>query len=266
MMSCSLARAATLTYLLLALSACGSEAFSNVAHLRRASPPLGVVGQAPAASQNPLDIFAKIDMNKDGKVDPNEFSISMQNGAIPVAMAPAPGSVSMAPAPAPARAPVKGLVEEELPAHLMVPPPLPDGIPEPPPPPRPPPAEPVPPPQPPTEGQLVGPPPSDRSIEAAGNVSALEASVPGLDLDGSNPLQSPNAPPPMPMPVPVMPPDMAQLPPLAPPGSLDPMLMSPPVSFGIDVANTVPAMKAALDVVAMPVMPNMQSNPSPNRV
>lgn len=257
-------------YCLLALLVYVTDAGSHVSRLRaglhmhstlRQEPPLGVAaGPASSAAAKIADMFARMDVNKDGKVDENEFVVAQQNGVLPLAAAataPAPAPFSAA-SPGPAlpvagAAPAPSVVEDEiLPPHLMKPPPLPGSIPEPPPPPRAPPAEPQPPPLPPREGQLVGPPPSEHSMEAAGNVTAMVAGVPGLDLDGNNPLEAPNTPPPIP--APLMPPDMPQIQkPMAPPGALDPALMSPqPVAFARDVARTLPGKEAALGVVSMP--------------
>lgn len=245
----------------LVLSVCGTKAASHASHLRAHTahwqqPPAGVAA-APAVS----DLFAKMDVNKDGKVDVNEFVVAQNTGILPLA-APAPAGVFAAspfaaPAPAPAPMPMPGAADEVLPPHLMHPPPLPSDIPEPPPPPRPPPAEPMPPPQPPKEGQLVQAPPSDESVAASGVVNALTASgVPGLDLDGNDPLQVPNTPPPIPPPM--LPPDMPKLfPPLAPPSKPDKNIMGPsPVSFGVDIARTLNQRTAEIEVVPMPTLPD----------
>merc|ERR1719456_618679 len=121
---------------------------------------------------------------------------------------------------------------KELPPHMRVPPPIPKAIPEPPPPPHAPPPEPNPPPQPPMEGQLVQAPPSESSL-APSNLTALEG-VPGLDLDGSDPLQAPNTPPPIPVPLP--PPEVeTDVPAIGNPLKLPKELMkASPVSFGVD--------------------------------
>lgn len=257
-----------------------AAAFSQT-HLRAGShvvkqlPPIGVAAVgAPAAvaAGSPLaapvspagkqiaDLFAKMDANGDGKVDVNEFVVAEQGGILPMAGAPAPAPavmvaaapmVAVAPAPAPAEA-----EEDVLPAHLQKPPPLPASIPEPPPPPRAPPPEPKPPPMPPREGDLVQAPPSDSQMESLGNVSQMMATQPGLDLDGSDPLQAPNTPPPIPAPLP--PPGMPRMAdPMQPPHALPEALMTPaPVAFGINMAHTFPsAMKVVpLEVVAMPVL------------
>lgn len=240
---------------------------------------LGVVavspGPAVAITMSPAQImFEKMDTNKDGKVDQYEFVNAQQAGVLPLAAAPAPaqtfaiaaGPSAGLPVPAPAPAPAPSPEEAEvLPPHLMVPPPLPQNIPEPPPPPRPPPAEPQPPPLPPHEGQLVGPLPfSEDSMLAAGNATAMMAGVPGLDLDGSDPLQVPNTPPPMPPPL--LPPPLPKIMhPMEPPAPLSPVLMNPgfiarqaDASLGVDMAHMLPDAKTpALGVVTMPVMPDL---------
>jgi hypothetical protein len=131
---------------------------------------------------------------------------------------------------------------EVLPPHLRKPPPLPDNIPEPPPPPRAPPPEPLPPPLPPQEGQMVGPPPSDESLEASGNLAAVLEAAPALDLDGVNPVQVPAPPDPL------EPPSLPRLAkPFAAPQSLPEHLMQPsPVAFGVDSVRALPAKLAAL--------------------
>lgn len=238
-----------------------------------AAPAL-VAAPAPAvgAAAKIADMFARMDVNKDGKVDQNEFVVANQNGVLPVAASPGPaisaiGSPAPAPADAPAPAPSAAKKDKlpELPVSYRSPPPLPDNIPEPPPPPRAPPAEPAPPPQPPSEGQLVGPPPSENEMQSAGKATAMVASVPGLDLEGVSPLQAPNTPPPMPAPLgpPELPPVVAPNPPPLP---LSLALMTPaPVAFGLDMARTIVKEKATpLSVVAMPPMPDfsvMSSNP-----
>lgn len=292
------ALAAVFTYTwLLVLSSHGAVASSRALHLRAGvqvpstlrqqppvviqQPPIGmalapvlVAAPAPAvgAAAKIADMFARMDVNKDGKVDQNEFVVANQNGVLPVAAAPGPaisaiGSPAPAPAYAPAPAPSAGKKDKlpELPVSYRSPPPLPDNIPEPPPPPRAPPAEPAPPPQPPSEGQLVGPPPSEDAMQSAGKATAMVASVPGLDLEGVSPLQAPNTPPPMPAPLdpPGLPPVVAPNPPPLP---LSLALMTPaPVAFGLDMARTIVKEKATpLSVVAMPPMPDfslMSSNP-----
>jgi hypothetical protein len=257
--------AVVLTYWILALYANGAQANSRVTHLRAAlkqqpqtlntfeviHPPSGVVAQAPA-SPEVANAFAKMDLNKDGKVDVTEFANAQKNGMLAhpglLAPGPAPG-----PAPAPGSAPAPAsLKAEDLPPHLR-PPALPERIPEPPDPPRPPPAEPAPPQLPPREGQLVGPPPSEDAVEAAGNLTGLMVGVPGLDLDGRDPLQAPNAPPQIPEPL--LP---QQLPRIfgafPPPQKLPPAIMTPaPVAFGVDVARTLPqARKSPLAVPPTP--------------
>jgi len=292
--------AAVFTYTwLLVLSSHGVAANSRALHLRAGvhvpstlkqqppvvmqQPPIGmaiapvlVASPAPAvgAAAKIADMFAKMDVNKDGKVDQNEFVVANENGVLPVAAAPGPataaiGSPAPAPAYAPAPAPAPSAAKKdklpELPVSYRSPPPLPDNIPEPPPPPRAPPAEPAPPPMPPSEGQLVGPPPSENSMQSAGKVSAMVASVPGLDLEGESPLQAPNTPPPMPAPLgpPELPPVVAPNPPPLP---LSLALMTPaPVAFGLDMARIIVKEKATpLSVVAMPRMPDfslMNANP-----
>lgn len=284
--------ASVFTYWLLASCLNGADASSRATHLRRGvhvtlmqfppgatttilpetPPPQGLLGATGAASQALMqpagapagasqalvaDIFARMDVNKDGKVDCTEFANAQKTGVLPLAPAPAPsglvpGSPGAAPGMAPGPAPAPA--QEELPAHLLIPPPLPENIPEPPPPPRPPPAEPGPPPQPPSEGQLIGPPPSQDSMEASGNVHAMMASgVPGLDLDGIDPLQAPNTPPPLP--APISPPELPKVVmPFPPPQPLPPHIMKPaPVAFGVDMARTLPkARKPPLEVVPMP--------------
>lgn len=294
--------AAVLPYTwLLVLSTHGAVVNSRALHLRAGDhvpsaqkqqppvvmqqPPVGmsiapvlVAAPAPAvgAAAKIADMFARMDVNKDGKVDQNEFVVANENGVLPVATAPAPAAISVsgprgspapAPASAPAPAPSAGKKDKlpELPVSYRSPPPLPDNIPEPPPPPQAPPAEPAPPPQPPREGQLVGPPPSESSMQSAGKATAMVASVPGLDLEGVSPLQAPNTPPPMPAPE-----GPPELPPVAPPNPpplpLSLALMTPaPVAFGLDMARTIVKEKPTpLSVVAMPPMPDfspLSSNP-----
>jgi len=276
---CSCSLAAAFTCFLLGSFGHGVEAHSRVSHLRsglhitrtiKQAPPLGVAPPSPAVSPA-AQMFARMDVNKDGKVDENEFVTAQQNGVLPLAAAPAPATLVAAsplaagPGPAPGPAPSAVDEYEDLPPHLRVPPPLPQDIPEPPPPPRAPPAEPQPPPQPPREGQIVQAPPSERSLQAAGNVTAMMMSgVPGLDLEGADPLQAPNTPPPIPVPLP--PPSLPLVaPPLAPPVALNPVLMGPsPVAFGVDMAHTLAGRSAALGIVRMPSMPDMAllgSNP-----
>lgn len=291
----TLAVVCTYTWLLV-LSSHGAAANSRALHLRAGvhvlstlkqqppvvmqQPPIGmaiapvlVAAPAPAvgAAAKIAEMFAKMDVNKDGKVDQNEFVVANQNGVLPVAAAPGPAIAAIgspapafAPAAAPAPAPLAAKTDE-LPVSHRSPPPLPDNIPEPPPPPRAPPAEPAPPPQPPSEGQLVGPPPSENSMQSAGKATAMVASVPGLDLEGTSPLQAPNTPPPMPAPLgpPELPPVVA---PFGPPMPLSLALMTPaPVAFGLDMAHTIVKEKPTpLSVVAMPPMPDfslMSSNP-----
>lgn len=230
-------------------------------HLRgvRRTPSLPPAGVAPpaAADAGIAATFAKLDVNKDGKVDSNEFVAGAAAGVLPLAAAPAPAPL-LAPAPAPAvisavsPASASAAEEEvEIPPHLLVPPALPQNIPEPPPPPHAPPPEPAPPPIPPTEGQLVMAPPSEDSVEAAGNVTEMMANVPGLDLDGSSPVQAPNTPPPLPEPMAPPPlPRVAQ--PQSPPDPVPEELMKPsPVSFGLDMARALPAKMAPLGVVSV---------------
>lgn len=238
--------------------------------LPKTPPPQGLMqpAGAPAAAPQGLiaDVFARMDVDKDGKVDRSEFVHAQQTGTLSLSPAPAPvgvasGSPAAAPGMAPGPAPAPS--QEELPAHMLIPPPLPENIPEPPPPPRPPPAEPGPPPQPPSEGQLIGPPPSQNSMEASGNVHAMMAAgVPGLDLDGSDPLQAPNTPPPLP--APIEPPELPKVfMPFPPPQSLPSHIMKPaPVAFGVDVARMLPeARNSPLKVVPMPDFSLLSENP-----
>jgi len=218
--------------------------------------PLAAV---PAAIASPealqaAELFAKMDLNRDGKVDVSEFVAAKQNGNLPLVAAPAPAPMLavavFSPGPAVAAAPGPAAKPEVdfLPAHLMVPPPLPAQIPEPPPPPHAPPPEPAPPPLPPKEGQLVGPPPSDRSMEPAGNVSLGLSSAPGLDLEGSDPVQAPAVP--VPLPPPELP---STVPALEQPEKLSEKLMEPsPVAFGLDSARTLPTKVWPTEVVNVP--------------
>lgn len=227
-------------------------------------PPAGVAppaAAAPAASGQVAQIaaaFAKMDLNKDGKVDVNEFVVADQKGILPLSgPGPAPAAIVAAPAAAAAvPAPSPAQAEEEiaeLPPRLRKPPPLPRDIPEPPPPPRAPPPEPRPPPQPPMEGQLVGPPPSEDSL-APSNVTAMMANVPGLDLAGTDPVQAPNTPPPLPAGPPAMP-RIVGMEQREPP-KLPNFLMNPsPVAFGVDVAQSMPTKTWPLKVVSMPLPP-----------
>jgi len=213
----------------------------------------------PAAIASPealqaAELFAKMDLNRDGKVDVNEFVAAKQNGNLPLVAAPAPAPMAVAafspgPAVAASPGPVAAAPEVDfLPQHLMIPPPLPAQIPEPPPPPHAPPPEPAPPPLPPKEGQLVGPPPSDRSMEPAGNVSLGLSSAPGLDLEGSDPVQAPAVP--VPLPPPELP---STVPALAAPEKLSEKLMEPsPVAFGLDSARTLPTKVWPTEVVTVP--------------
>jgi len=258
---CQLALAGPLVWLLSASLAHGAPLQLHLRAGRQpvVQPPNGV---APPASATGIQAtFAKMDMNKDGKVDSNEFAVAVQSGLFPggTAPAPAPAPTSMvvpiAPAYAPAAAPsaAKPTEEEEvLPPHRLIPPPLPQNIPEPPPPPRAPPAEPAPPPLPPREGQLVEAPPSEESLEASGNATEMMANVPGLDLDGKDPLQAPNTP--APLPKPMAPPDMPKIAkPMSGPDALPESLMVPStVSFGLDMARSLPAKMAPLGVVSQP--------------
>lgn len=260
--------------MLLASSVHAASAHSLRARRQAPLAPPGLGGPPSPAAAALSAKFAVLDANKDGKVDITEFMHGMASGLVPAAMAapgPAPGlfvggpaaaPVVTAVAPAPAPAPSDPYAD--LPPHLRVPPPLPDNIPEPPPPPRAPPAEPAPPPLPPAEGQLVGPPPSEDSIEAAGNLTAMMASVPGLDLGGKNPLAAPNTPPPIPVPLP--PPELPKVvKPMAPPLPLDASLMTPaPVAFGIDMARALPSRDTPLHAVPMPSMPKFLK-PEPGR-
>jgi len=255
---CQLAIAGSLVWLLSASFAHGAPL---QLHLRagRVQPPPGVM-QAPASATGIQATFAKMDMNRDGKVDANEFAVAVQSGVFPAvtAPAPAPAPTVVTPANAPAAAPsaapsaAKSPDEEVLPPHLLIPPPLPQNIPEPPPPPRAPPAEPAPPPLPPKEGQLVEAPPSEEALEAAGNATELMANVPGLDLDGKDPLQAPNTPPPLP--VPMAPPTLPKVTlPMSAPDPLPESLMAPStVAFALDMARTLPAKMAPLGVVSLP--------------
>lgn len=286
MPNCVPSLAVVLTYWILALHAIGAQANSRVTHLRAALkqqpqtlntfeviyPPSGVVAAAPA-SPEVANAFAKVDLNKDGKINVTEFYRAQQNGFF------APGAASgnsPAPAPGPAEylpqhmrlggfSPAPSVKAEDLPPWKR-PPALPERIPEPPDPPRPPPAEPAPPQLPPKEGQLVGAPPSEDSMEFAGNLTGLMVSVPGLDLDGRDPLQAPNAPPvlgyqiqaplldrQLPRTFGFFPPPQRLPPAIMTPG-LPPAITTPaPVAFGVDVARTVPqARKSPLAVPAMP--------------
>jgi len=251
------------------LAVSGAEISSRALHLRaRQAPPQAFPpgGPAPAAAlpavpvqvlQGPeaaqaAELFARMDLNRDGKVDVQEFMAAKQNGNLPLVASPAPAPMLVvAPAPAVAAAPGPAAKEPEvdfLPPHLMVPPPLPSQIPEPPPPPHAPPPEPAPPPLPPKEGQLVGPPPSDRSLAPAGNVSLGLSSAPGLDLEGSDPVQAPAVP--VPLPPPELP---STVPALAPPEKLSEKLMEPaPVAFGLDSARTLATKVWPTQVVAVP--------------
>merc|ERR1719401_2296463 len=116
---------------------------------------------------------------------------------------------------------------------------------------------------PPKEGQMVLPPPSDRSMEAGGKLAKLMTEgVPGLDLDGNTPVQVPNTPPPMPPPM--DPPRLPRIiPPEKPPPALDPALMTPaPVAFGLDVARTIPNLygpSKESNGVMMPAMPDFSA-------
>lgn len=256
------------------LAVLGAEPPSRALHLRaRQAPPQAFPpgGPAPAPAALPAlpavplvaspealqaaELFAKMDINRDGKVDVNEFVTAKQNGNLPLVAAPAPAPVLavavavLAPGPAPVAAAPAGPPEVDfLPPHLMVPPPLPAQIPEPPPPPQAPPPEPAPPPLPPKEGQLVGPPPSDPSFQPAGNVSLGLSSAPGLDLEGSDPVQAPAVP--VPLPPPELP---STVPAIAPPEKLNEKLMEPsPVAFGLDSARTLPTKVWPMEVVSVP--------------
>lgn len=239
-------------------------------HLRSGSakqvpPPVNqaaaaAVAPAAAPDQGIADAFAKMDLNKDGKVDVNEFVVAekAKRGAAPapaplLAMAPAAVMAPPAPAPAPAAA------TDEVPEHLMIPPALPDNIPEPPPPPRAPPAEPLPPPLPPAEGQLVQAPPSEAQMEQIAKSSYI-ASPPAVDLKGKDPLSAPNTPPPLPSPV--APPPMPQfISSMAAPEPLKDSLMKPsPVAFGIAAARTLPD-ATPLKAVAMHAVPVINIDP-----
>lgn len=252
------------TYWLLTFFAYGVEANSRVLHLRpglrtslKQQPPGGVVAAAaPAAPQGNLaDMFARMDTNKDGKIDCTELANAQHSGAFSLAPAPAPfaGSPSMASITAGGPAPVPAA--NQLPPHLLVPPSLPSKIPEPPPPPHAPPQEPGPPPQPPREGQLISSPPGEESLETSGNLAAMVVNdVLGADLDAADKetLQAPSKP--APLPSSILPPELPKVfRPFPSPRSLPPHLMTPaPVAFGVDMARTLPDVKKApLSVVPM---------------
>eukprot|EP00427_Karlodinium_veneficum_P021043 CAMPEP_0169107316 /NCGR_PEP_ID=MMETSP1015-20121227/24815_1 /TAXON_ID=342587 /ORGANISM="Karlodinium micrum, Strain CCMP2283" /LENGTH=402 /DNA_ID=CAMNT_0009168835 /DNA_START=119 /DNA_END=1327 /DNA_ORIENTATION=- len=229
--------------------------------------------------------FDQLDLNKDGKIDAQEFlaaqraAATSRSNAISMnvqpsfAVAPSAASpgvpLSIAPSVvATAPAPFEAINVEDLPEHMR-PPPLPSDIPEPPPPPRVPPREPQPPPFPPKEGQLVGPPPSEASVIAAGNLTQVMAEgVPGLDLDGTSPLQAPNTPPPVP--VPVLPPDLPQtVASQKPPPPLDPALMTPaPQAFGMDVARSYSVVTSggSATEASLPTMPSLPTFPTQGAV
>jgi hypothetical protein len=112
------------------------------------------------------------------------------------------------------------------------------------------------------EGQYIGPPPTEQSMEAAGNLTDLMAEgVPGLDLDGNTPIEVPNTPPPIPAPL-----EPPQMPPVLPPQEKPPPLdlVTPaPVAFGLDVARTLPQRQSSPEMT-MPSLPDfsaMKQNP-----
>lgn len=260
-------RANSLQCLLLVLSSYDIQASSRLLRLRQPQPPAGMVPPAPpaAAALTPRDMFDRMDLNKDGKVDVNEFLKAQSTGVLPIAGVPAPGAAvapGAAPGAAAGPAPAPGPAPEGAYGEHLVPPALPQDIPEPPAPPKAPPAEPLPPPQPPKEGQLVAPPPGQQAMETVGNMTALMASAPGLDLNGGSPISAPGLPPPMP--VPILPPDLPVImTPMRPPQPLDTALMEPSkASFGTDMGSTIPDTAAATpdaskwtQVVAMPAIP-----------
>jgi len=243
---------------LLLPSAASSIGSSSHALRLRTGLRKGLVAPAPA----PAPVFAS--------APGPAFAPAASPASVAYVAPPGPGPFL----PSIAAAPSAVKPEDELPvwpAHLP-PPELPAAIPEPPPPPHAPPPEPAPPPQPPLEGQLVGPPPSEDSVEAIGNATEIFQSVPGLDLDGRTPLEVPNKPPPIPAP---LPPPVLPLQIVVPPSDAYPeprpllkaLLHPSPVAFGRDASRMLPAETTPLDVldiarlhhnsiVAMPPLPD----------